>query len=137
MARRALQEQERRVIRTGDQYKESIRDDRVVYIDGERIKDVTRHPMFKPLIDIRARIYDMQHDPKTRAIMTVDQEGETVAVTQKLPYEPADWHAKRRAVDAVMWDVGGIVTRVGDETVGEMWVAVGREGGPRRDRFAV
>ena len=109
------------MIRTGDQYKESIRDDRVVYIDGERIKDVTRHPMFKPLIDIRARIYDMQHDPKTRAIMTVDQDGETVAVTQKLPYEPADWHAKRRAVDAVMWDVGGIVTRAGDETVGEMW----------------
>src|SRR5215468_7768869 len=121
MARRALQEQERRVIRTGDQYKESIRDDRVVYIDGERIRDVTRHPMFKPLIDIRARIYDMQHDPKTRSIMTVDQGGETVAVTQKLPYEQADWHAKRRAVDAVMWDVGGIVTRVGDETVGEMW----------------
>ena len=109
------------MIRTGDQYKESIRDDREVYIDGERVKDVTRHPMFKPLIDIRARIYDMQHDPKTRAIMTVDQEGETVAVTQKLPYEPVDWHAKRSAVDAVMWDVGGIVTRVGDETVGEMW----------------
>jgi 4-hydroxyphenylacetate 3-monooxygenase len=121
MARRALQEQERRVIRTGDQYKESIRDDREVYIDGERVKDVTRHPMFKPLIDIRARIYDMQHDPETRPIMTVDQDGETVAVTQKLPYEQVDWHAKRRAVDAVMWDVGGIVTRVGDETVGEMW----------------
>jgi len=109
------------VIRTGDQYKDSIRDDREVYIDGQRVKDITRHPMFKPLIDIRARIYDMQHDPKTRAIMTADQDGETVAVAQKLPYEQVDWHAKRRAVDAVMWEIGGIVTRVGDETVGEMW----------------
>jgi 4-hydroxyphenylacetate 3-monooxygenase len=109
------------MIRTGDQYKESIRDDREVYIDGRRIKDVTCHPMLQPLIDVRARIYDMQHDPKTRSIMTVEQDGEPVAIAQKLPYEQADWHAKRRAIDAVMWDIGGVVTRVGDETVGEMW----------------
>ncbi len=32
-----------------------------------------------------------------------------------------DWHAKRRAVDAVMNDIGGVVIRVGDETVSEMW----------------
>ncbi|HEU5434655.1 MAG TPA: 4-hydroxyphenylacetate 3-hydroxylase N-terminal domain-containing protein, partial [Thermomicrobiales bacterium] len=32
-----------------------------------------------------------------------------------------DWRAKRRAVDAVLDDIGGVVTRVGDETIGEMW----------------
>lgn len=53
------------MIRTGQQYLESIRDGREVYINGERVKDVTRHPAFKPIIDIRARIYDMQHDPAT------------------------------------------------------------------------
>jgi 4-hydroxyphenylacetate 3-monooxygenase len=46
------------MIRTGEQYRESIRDGREVWINGERIKDVTRHPMFKPLVDIRARIYE-------------------------------------------------------------------------------
>ena len=29
------------MIRTGDQYRASIRDDREVYIDGARVKDVT------------------------------------------------------------------------------------------------
>ena len=48
------------MIRTGQQYLASIRDSREVYIDGERVRDVATHPMFKPLIDIRARIYDMQ-----------------------------------------------------------------------------
>jgi len=38
-----------------------------------------------------------------------------------LPYSQADWWAKRRAADAVMDEAGGVVTRVGDETVGEMW----------------
>ncbi len=58
------------MIRTGEQYRDSIRDGREVYINGERVRDVTRHPMFKPLVDIRARIYDMQHDPATRDVMT-------------------------------------------------------------------
>jgi hypothetical protein len=43
------------MIRTGAQYRDSIRDGRRVYIGGERVKDVTTHPMFKPLVDIRAR----------------------------------------------------------------------------------
>jgi len=50
------------MIRTGEQYRDSIRDTREVYINGEKVRDVTAHPMFKPLVDIRARIYDMAHD---------------------------------------------------------------------------
>ncbi len=42
------------MIRTGAQYRDSIRDGREVYVGGERVKDVTTHPMFKPLVDIRA-----------------------------------------------------------------------------------
>lgn len=111
------------MIRTGQQYIDSIRDGRVVYINGERVKDVPSHPMFKPLVDIRARIYDMQHDAATRDAMTYRDSvtGETCAVGNKLPYTHEDWHAKRKATDTVLDDVGGVVTRVGDETVGEMW----------------
>ena len=32
------------MIRTGEQYRESLRDGREVWINGERVKDVTRHP---------------------------------------------------------------------------------------------
>ncbi len=109
------------MIRTGAEYKDSIRDGRLVYMNGEKVADVTTHPQFKPLVDIRARIYDMAHDPATRDVMTVTQDGETNATGNALPYSQADWWAKRRATDAVLEDVGGIVTRVGDETVGEMW----------------
>ncbi|MFN8663224.1 MAG: 4-hydroxyphenylacetate 3-hydroxylase family protein [Thermomicrobiales bacterium] len=111
------------MIRTGDEYRESIRDGREVWVNGERVEDVPSHPMFKPVVDIRARIYDMAHDPATQDVMTtVDAEtGERFAVGPQLPRSQADWKAKRRAVDAVLDDVGGVVTRVGDETVGEMW----------------
>jgi 4-hydroxyphenylacetate 3-monooxygenase len=109
------------MIRTGEQYRDSIRDGREVWINGERVKDVTRHHMFKPAVDIRARIYDMAHEAATRDIMTHAENGERFAIGNKLPRTQQDWHDKRRAVDTVLRDVGGVVTRMGDETVGEMW----------------
>ncbi len=111
------------MIRTGEQYIESIRDDREVWIDGERVEDVPTHPAFKPIVDVRARIYDMAHDEQYRQVMSyVDEDtDETNAIALKLPKEEQDWHDKRRAVDTVMLEIGGVVTRVGDETIGEMW----------------
>jgi 4-hydroxyphenylacetate 3-monooxygenase len=111
------------MIRTGAEYRESIRDGRQVWIDGERVADVTTHPAFRPIVDVRARIYDLAHEAGTQERMSyADAEtGERCPVGSKLPLTRADWHAKRLAVDTVLDDVGGIVTRVGDETVGEMW----------------
>ena len=111
------------MIRTGEQYRDSIRDGRQVWINGERVNDVTTHPMFKPIVDIRARIYDMAHEKATQGVMSYVDEttGERNAIGLKLPYTQQDWHDKRLAVDTVLDDVGGIATRVGDETIGEMW----------------
>ncbi|HCL93037.1 MAG TPA: 4-hydroxyphenylacetate 3-hydroxylase [Gammaproteobacteria bacterium] len=110
------------MIRTGEEYRESIRDGRVVFMNGEKVPDVTTHPMFKPLVDIRARIYDMQHDAATAPVMTYhDDKDEPFSVGLKLPYTQEDWQNKRDSTDAVFDDIGGVVTRVGDETVGEMW----------------
>ena len=109
------------MIRTGEEYKESLRDNRQIWINGERVADVTRHPQISPIVNIRARIYDMQHDPKSQDLMTYEEDGERYAIGLQLPYQPDDWRAKRDAVDHVMQDVGGVVTRMGDETIGEMW----------------
>jgi 4-hydroxyphenylacetate 3-monooxygenase len=116
------------VIRTGEEYRESIRDGREVWIGGERVDDVTTHPAFRPIVDIRARIYDLQHEEATQPLLTYLDDGERNAVASKPPRTRADWHAKRAATDAILDDVGGVVTRVGDETVGEMWsLADGRD----------
>jgi len=111
------------MIRTGDEYRDSIRDGREVYIDGEVVDDVTTHPAFKPIVDVRARIYDLAHDAETQDVVTYldPQTGERNAVGLKPPVSRQDWEDKRVAVDTVLDDVGGVVIRVGDETVGEMW----------------
>jgi 4-hydroxyphenylacetate 3-monooxygenase len=109
------------MIRTGRQYRDSIRDGRQVFINGERVRDVATHPMFRPLVDIRAHIYDMAHEEKTAGILSYEEGTQRHAIANKLPQTQQDWWDKRRATDTVLEDVGGIVTRVGDETVGEVW----------------
>lgn len=111
------------MLKTGDDYRESLRDGRAVWINGERVEDVPTHPAFKPIVDVRARIYDMAHEDGLREIMSYVEEGTNEAnnIGYKLPHSRQDWHDKRRAVDTVMKDIGGVVVRVGDETVGEMW----------------
>src|SRR5260370_40445780 len=101
------------MIRTGNQYLDSIRDGREVYINGERVKDVTRHSMMKPLIDIRARIYDMQHEAPTRELLSYQVDGEWNAMANKLPRAQADWSDKRRATDTVLEAIGGGAPPVG------------------------
>lgn len=110
------------MIRTGDEYRESIRDGRVVSINGERVKDVTVHPAFKPVIDIRALIYDLQHEAATQDALTyLEPDGDRCAIGLRLPFDKQDWRDKRAAVDLILRHIGGVVTRMGDETIGEMW----------------
>ena len=109
------------MIRTGEEYRSSLDDGREVWINGQRVEDICSHPQLKPVIDVRSRIYDMQHDPDTQKQTTYEENGERFAIGLRLPYEKKDWQDKRDAVDLVMHDIGGAVTRVGDETIGEMW----------------
>jgi 4-hydroxyphenylacetate 3-monooxygenase len=109
------------MIRTGQEYRESLRDGRQVFINGEQVDDVTRHPAFKPLIDVRTRVYDMAHEPDLADTMSYDSEHGRASVAYKPPVSQDDWHAKRRWVDKVLNDVGGVVSRIGDETIGALW----------------
>ena len=109
------------MIRTGEDYRNSINDGRDVWINGVRVDDPCSHPQLKPIIDVRARIYDMQHAAETQEAMTYEDAGERFAIGLRLPYEQQDWQDKRDAVDLVTRDIGGVVTRMGDETIGEMW----------------
>lgn len=61
---------------TGADYLESLRDGRQVYVDGKRVKDVTRHPAFRNSALSVSRLYDALHDPATAEVLTgVDDSG--------------------------------------------------------------
>ena len=73
-------------------------------------------------------MYDMAHEPAWAGIMSYDEHGERFSTLLRPPAEKAHWHEKWRAVDAYLNDIRGVLTRVGDETIGEMWSLLdGRE----------
>ncbi|WP_066947053.1 4-hydroxyphenylacetate 3-hydroxylase N-terminal domain-containing protein [Streptomyces lushanensis] len=55
---------------TGDEYLESLRDDREIYLNGERVKDVTAHPAFRNSALMTARLYNALHDPAKQGVLT-------------------------------------------------------------------
>jgi 4-hydroxyphenylacetate 3-monooxygenase len=57
-------------MRRGDAYIESLRDGRAVYLDGERVADVTKHPAFAEAIRRIADRYDAARTEAARSITT-------------------------------------------------------------------
>src|SRR5712692_12082569 len=55
---------------TGQEYLESLRDGREIWIYGERVKDVTTHPAFRNTARMIARLYDALHDPALQDVLT-------------------------------------------------------------------
>ncbi|HTC08806.1 MAG TPA: 4-hydroxyphenylacetate 3-hydroxylase N-terminal domain-containing protein [Acetobacteraceae bacterium] len=55
---------------TGAEYIASLRDGRAVYINGDRVADVTTHPAFRNSVRSIARLYDALHDPKQQPVLT-------------------------------------------------------------------
>ena len=51
-------------------YTESLKDGREVWLDGQKVEDVTTHPAFTSMVHELARIYDLQHTEPYRDQMT-------------------------------------------------------------------
>ena len=67
------------MIRTVEQYLESLRDGRVIYNLGERVSDVTTHPVLRRVIQGGAMDWVLTNDPDHRDLfVTKNGEGEDV-----------------------------------------------------------
>jgi 4-hydroxybutyryl-CoA dehydratase/vinylacetyl-CoA-Delta-isomerase len=66
---------------TAEEYKESVRDDRTVYLRGERVKDVTTNPLLKLCVDTAAIDYEMAEMPEYRdlAVVSHPKTGEPIS----------------------------------------------------------
>jgi 4-hydroxyphenylacetate 3-monooxygenase len=78
------------MLMTGQEYLESIRDGRRVYIGGELVDDVTTHPAFRNAAQSFAMIYDRKRAPENRDVMTFEEDGETFSAYFLLPRTPED-----------------------------------------------
>lgn len=86
---------------TGEEYLESLRDDREVWIYGERVLDVTQHSAFRNCARMVARLYDAMHDPGLKNVLTCNTDTGNGGFTHpffKVPYSAQDLVAAREAI---------------------------------------
>src|SRR5580700_4144853 len=92
-------------IRTGKQFLAGLRDDRQIFMDGERVRDVTADPRLAGAAHSVAELYDMQHDPALAGRMTFPSpsSGEPVGLSFIEP-RSADELIRRREMMKVWMD---------------------------------
>ena len=84
---------------TGEEYLDSLKDGREVFIDGERVADVTAHPAFRNSARSIARLYDAMHDPATRDVLVgEDRKGISTHRFFMPSYSAEDLLAAREAI---------------------------------------
>lgn len=62
-------------MRTAHEYRESLRDGRTVYYEGQRVHDVTTHPILRIAVDHAALDYEMAEDGRYRSLAVVPRPG--------------------------------------------------------------
>ena len=89
---------------TGARYIESLKDGREVWLDGQKVDDVTTHPAFTGMVHELARIYDRQHTEPYRDQMTFisPQTGNRCSLSWLLPRSMEDLKRKRR--NSELWN---------------------------------
>src|SRR5215813_6414406 len=87
-------------LRSGTEYLRSLNDGRQVFVDGERVADVTKHPAFREAARSVARLYDIAAAPEMRDRMTFSspKTGGPVLRAFQIPRD----HAYLRSVDKTL-----------------------------------
>jgi len=88
--------------KTGAEHVKSLRDGRTVYIDGQKVEDVTVHPAFRNSVKSAAALYDFQAQPENIELMTFVPDGANRRVSRawQMPRNHAEMVRRRKALQA-------------------------------------
>ena len=95
------------MIRSVEQYLDSLNDGRVVYCLGEKVKEVATHPILRAVIQSAAMDYYFPNDPGFRDLfVTQNPAGEDIHFLLTPP-KSADDLLRRREIFLTAWRTGG------------------------------
>jgi aromatic ring hydroxylase len=101
-------------IRRGEEYLESLRDGRCLWLMGQRVEDVTTHPALAGCARSVAAVYDLQHDVAHQELLTIPSPstGQPVSRAYLLPRSVEDLALQRRMYECLVRRAGGVAARL-------------------------
>lgn len=100
--------------RTGKQFLEGLKDGREIWLNGEKVEDVTEHPLFKGAAQTMARLFDLQHEHADIMLYDSPDTGEKVNVTHMIPRGREDIVRIHKAIKLWAEAHGGLMGRSPD-----------------------
>jgi len=113
------------MIRTAEQYVESLKDGRVIYLNGERISDITEHPAFNGPINARALSYVLYEHPKFKDLLTIEENGDRFLFLWNQPKTAEDLVRRRDVyINCMRW--GAAMSGMGPDALAASGVVAAR-----------
>lgn len=100
--------------RTGEQYLAGIRDGREVWLNGERVADVTAEPALRGAARSLAGLYDLQFEQAERCLMPNPAGGGPMNVSHLIPRSYDDLMRRHGVIEAVAERTIGLMGRSPD-----------------------
>ena len=103
-------------VRNGKQFLEGLRDGREIWLEGERVADVTTHPKLARMAQTLAGLYDLQESPDYHEQMTFrsPSSGDPVSLSFLVPETYEDLIRRRKALEVTAGACYGMLGRTPD-----------------------
>ena len=108
------------MLRTGQQYLDSIRDGRIIYIGDERVDDATEHPAFRDIARTYSELYDLKAAPENRDLLSYEEHGERYSMYYLRPRSKEDLERRTRCHTFINRWSYGLLGRSPDAVAGNL-----------------
>lgn len=100
--------------RTGKQFLDGLKSDREIWVDGERVRDVTSHPAFAGAAKTMAELYDLQHRYVDDCLIPDPETAEPINASHMIPRSRADIERRHPCLQRIAEHTVGLVGRSPD-----------------------
>ncbi len=100
--------------RTGAEFLEGLKGGREIWVEGERVADVTSHPAFAGAAHALAEVFDLQHQAADACLMPDPETGEPINVSHMIPRSKADLEKRHRGLERISEYSAGLMGRTPD-----------------------
>ena len=100
--------------RTGSEFLKGLHDEREVWLENERVSDVTEHPAFVGAAHALAAIFDLQHEAADVCLMPDPETGEPVNVSHMIPRSRQDLERRHACLERIAEYSVGLMGRTPD-----------------------
>lgn len=123
---------------SGQRYLERLNDGRLVWLNGEVIRDLPNHPDFRGSVGTVRQLLDLQDDPETENQLVYEENGKKVHLSFLVPRSKEDLKRKSKAYKIWSDRTFGVMSRLSEyaRSILTGWYAARSELGGNDGQFA-